>query len=119
MRTEVTISVRNINQQINAIDIGGELTSFAEDELSAAINQANTDQVSYILLNFRDLTYMNSSGIGLLVTSLIRLGRQEKSLVAVELNDHFRQIFELTKLNEAIHIYDTEQEALQAEGLLD
>jgi anti-sigma B factor antagonist len=118
MRTDVSISVRNINDQVNAIDIGGELTSFAEDELTAAINQANVEEVSCILLNFRDLTYMNSSGIGLLVTTLIRLGRQDKSLVAVELSDHFRQIFELTKLNEAIHIYDTEEEALQSEGLL-
>lgn len=119
MRTEVTISVRSINEQTAAIDIGGELTSFAEDELKMAIDQANTDLISYIVLNFQDLNYMNSSGIGLLVTSLIRLGRQGKHLVAVELSDHFRQIFELTKLNEAIHIYDTEQEALEAEGLLD
>ena len=115
MRTEVTISVRNINQQTNAIDIGGELTSFAEEELSAAISQANTDEISMIVMNFRELAYMNSSGIGLLVTTLIRLGREEKRLVAVELNDHFRQVFELTKLNEAIHIYGTEQEALKAE----
>jgi len=116
MRNEVTISVRNINQQTNAIDIGGELTSFAEEELNTAINQANTDEINIIVMNFRDLTYMNSSGIGLLVTSLIRLGREEKRLVAVDLNDHFRQIFELTKLNEAIHLYSTEQEALKAEG---
>jgi anti-anti-sigma regulatory factor len=39
-------------------------------------------------------------------------------MVAAELKDHFRQIFELTKLNEAIHLYDSEQEALEAEGLL-
>ena len=116
MRNEVTISVRNINQQTNAIDIGGELTSFAEEELNTAINQANTEEINIIVMNFRDLTYMNSSGIGLLVTSLIRLGREEKRLVAVDLNDHFRQIFELTKLNEAIHLYSTEQEALKAEG---
>jgi len=44
---------------------------------------------------------------------------QSESLVAVELSDHFWQIFELTKLNEAIHLYDTEQEALKADGLLD
>jgi anti-sigma B factor antagonist len=116
MRNEVTISVRNINHQTNAIDIGGELTSFAEEELNTAINQANTDEINIIVMNFRDLTYMNSSGIGLLVTSLIRLGREEKRLVAVDLNEHFRQIFELTKLNEAIHLYSTEQEALKAEG---
>ena len=116
MRNKVTISVRSINQQTNAIDIGGELTSFAEEELNTAINQANTDEINIIVMNFQDLTYMNSSGIGLLVTSLIRLGREEKRLVAVDLNDHFRQIFELTKLNEAIHLYSTEQEALKAEG---
>ncbi|MBK5108173.1 MAG: STAS domain-containing protein, partial [Anaerolineales bacterium] len=91
MRNEVTISVRNINQQTSAIDIGGELTSFAEEELNTAINQANTEEINIIVMNFRDLTYMNSSGIGLLVTSLIRLGREEKRLVAVDLNDHFRQ----------------------------
>jgi anti-sigma B factor antagonist len=118
MRTDASISVRNINDRVNAIDIGGELTSFAEDELTTAINQANAEGVSCILLNFRELTYMNSSGIGLLVTSLIRLGRQDKRLIAVELKEHFRQLFELTKLNEAIHLYDTEEEALQAEVLL-
>jgi anti-sigma B factor antagonist len=119
MRTEVTISVRKINQQTSAIDIGGELTSFAEEELNTAISQVNTDQIGTIILNFSDLSYMNSSGIGLLVTTLIRLGREGKSLVAVELSDHFRQIFELTKLNEAIHLYNTEEEALNAEGLID
>lgn len=118
MRTDVSISVRNINDRVNAIDIGGELTSFAEDELNEAISKANVEDINCILLNFQELTYMNSSGIGLLVTTLIRLGRQEKRLVAVELRDHFRQIFELTKLNEAIHLYDTEEEALKEEGLL-
>jgi anti-sigma B factor antagonist len=117
MRNDVSISVRKINDRVNAIDIGGELTSFAEDDLTEAVNQANVEDICCILLNFRELTYMNSSGIGLLVTTLIRLGRQEKRLVAVELRDHFRQIFELTKLNEAIHLYDTEEEALQAENL--
>lgn len=118
MRTDVTISVRTVNDQVRAIDIGGELTSFAEEELTEALNQASEGDVCCVILNFRELTYMNSSGIGLLVTSLIRLGRQDKRLVAVELSDHFRQIFELTKLNEAIHLYATEEEALSAEELL-
>jgi anti-sigma B factor antagonist len=118
MRTDVTIAVREINEKVNAIDIGGELTSFAEEELSEALTQASAGDIACVILNFRELTYMNSSGIGLLVTSLIRLGRQDKRLVAVELSDHFRQIFELTKLNEAIHLYQTEEEALSDEAML-
>jgi anti-sigma B factor antagonist len=79
-----------------------------------AYNQACAHGAHNILINFSDLQYMNSSGIGLLVTLLIRVRRQNQRLMAFGLNDHYRQIFELTRLNEAIAIYDTEDEALKA-----
>ena len=65
-----------------------------------------------IILNFRDLDYMNSSGIGLLVTLLIRANRQGQRLLAYGLSDHYRHVFELTRLDEAIPIYPSETEAL-------
>ena len=55
---------------------------------------------------------MNSGGIGLLVTMLIRANRQDQTLLAYGLTEHYQQIFELTRLNEAIKIYGTEAEAL-------
>ena len=54
---------------------------------------------------------MNSGGIGMLVTLLVRANRQRQRLVAFGLNEHYRQIFELTRLDEAIGIFDTETEA--------
>jgi anti-sigma B factor antagonist len=57
---------------------------------------------------------MNSGGIGLLVTLLIRVQRQKQQLLAFGLNEHYEQIFELTRLNEAIGIYNSEAEAAQA-----
>jgi anti-sigma B factor antagonist len=57
---------------------------------------------------------MNSSGIGLLVTILIRAKRQGQRLLAYGLNEHYRHIFELTRLNEAIGLYDSEADALAA-----
>jgi anti-sigma B factor antagonist len=59
---------------------------------------------------------MNSGGIGLLVTLLVRVQRQGQRLRAIGLNDHYRQIFSLTRLDEAIGIYDTEAAALAAAG---
>jgi anti-sigma B factor antagonist len=56
---------------------------------------------------------MNSSGIGLLVTLLIRTQRQNQRLLAYGLNQHYQQIFELTRLNEAIGIFPNEIEALE------
>jgi anti-sigma B factor antagonist len=55
---------------------------------------------------------MNSGGIGMLVTFLIRANRRDQKLAAFGLSDHYREIFELTRLDEAIAIYDDEQSAL-------
>jgi anti-sigma B factor antagonist len=57
---------------------------------------------------------MNSGGIGLLVTLLVRAQRQRQNLLACGLTEHYRQIFELTRLDEAIGIYDDEDNALAA-----
>ena len=67
-----------------------------------------------MILNFTGLEYMNSGGIGLLVTLLVRANRQSQRLLAYGLNDHYRQIFELTRLDEAIGIHADEADALAA-----
>ena len=96
------------------IAILGEMTGFAENDLMAAYNEATQDGAQAIILNFGDLEYMNSTGIGLLVTLLIRSQRQQQRLLACGLSEHYRQIFDLTRLNEAIGIYEAEADALAA-----
>jgi anti-sigma B factor antagonist len=49
-----------------------------------------------------------------LVTLLVRANRQHQRLGAYGLSDHYRQIFELTRLDEAISIFEDESSALAA-----
>jgi anti-sigma B factor antagonist len=98
------------------IDIKGDITAASEDVLMEAYNEASSDGARTIALNFSGLEYMNSGGIGLLVTLLVRANRQRQRLLAFGLTDHYREIFELTRLDEAIAIYPNEQEALAAAG---
>jgi anti-sigma B factor antagonist len=79
-----------------------------------AFAEANNGDTKTILLNFSGLEYMNSSGIGLLVTLLIRTQRQKQNLLACGLSEHYQEIFNLTRLNEAIAIYPDEAEAMAA-----
>jgi len=81
-----------------------------------AYTEATTAGARNIILNFSKLEYMNSSGIGLLVTLLIRANRQNQRLLACGLSEHYQQIFDLTRLNEAILTYASEAEALAAAG---
>ena len=105
-------SVRQANNDVAVVDINGEVTGFAESILTDAYNQACSGSVRAVVLNFSGLEYMNSSGIGLLVTLLIRAQRQKQLLLACGLSEHYRQIFELTRLNEAIGIFESESEAM-------
>lgn len=108
----LSVNVRQANNRASIIEIHGEITAQAEDPLMVAYTQATNGSTQAIILDFNDLDYMNSSGIGLLVTLLIRANRQNQKLLAVGLNDHYKQIFELTRLDEAIGIYDDETAAL-------
>ena len=65
-----------------------------------------------LVLNFTGLEYMNSGGIGMLVTLLVRANRQRQELTAYGLSEHYQQIFELTRLDEAIAIHEDERSAL-------
>ena len=98
----------------SVIAIRGEVTGFAEEALMDAYNAASEKDGRVIILDFSGLEYMNSTGIGLLVTLLIRAQRQQQRLLACGLSDHYRQIFDLTRLNEAIGIYESPAEALAA-----
>lgn len=110
----VKMTVREAKPRVRVIDIAGEITGFSEKEISSAHEEAALGGVDAVVLNFEDLDYMNSGGIGLLVTTLIRAQRTGHRLMAFGLTDHYRQIFSLTRLDEAIEIFDTETAALDA-----
>ena len=113
---QVTMEVRKAGDEASIIDIRGELTAFAEGVLMDAYNEASAGGARAIILNFGGMEYMNSSGIGLLVTLLIRANRRGQKLLAVGLSDHYQRIFELTRLDEAIRIYPTVADAVAAVG---
>jgi anti-sigma B factor antagonist len=101
----------------SVVDIRGNVTAASEEVLMSAY--ADVGDAAVIVLNFTELSYMNSGGIGLLVTLLVRANRRSQRLLAYGLSDHYRQIFELTRLDEAVGIHDTEQSALSAAGATD
>lgn len=114
---QVTADVRKLSDSVSVIDVTGEVTASAEQALMGAYNQASQDGAQAILFNFEEMTYMNSSGIGLLVTILIRAQRNGQQLMAYGLKPHFRKVFELTRLSEAIGIYEDEKGAVEAAGV--
>src|SRR5947209_19204382 len=113
-QSNVMMNVRRVSPTICIIDIHGDVSAFAENVLMEAYAEANTLATHTIILNFTGFEYMNSSGIGLLVTLLICINRQKQRMYAFGLSEHYLHIFELTRLSDAIKIYKDESAALAA-----
>lgn len=92
------------------IGLSGDLTGAAEVTLTRAFDEASGSGT--VVLDFTNLEYMNSTGIGLLVTTLVRAQRSSVRLLACGLSDHYREIFSLTRLDEAIPVFGDAGEAL-------
>ena len=115
--SEGAMTVRLVGAGTGVIEISGDLTAASEDALMDAYGEVAEGDTQTVVLDFSGLEYMNSGGIGLLVTLLVRANRSGQKLLACGLDDHYKQILELTRLDEAITIYDDEAEALAAAGV--
>src|SRR5215208_2969108 len=112
-----TLNVRDASDGVSIIDIEGDVTAASEATLMEAYGRASAPGVRAIVLNFGGVDYMNSGGIGLLVSVLVRAQRQQQAMLGFGLSEHYRQILELTRIDEAIHIHDSEADALRAAAM--
>ncbi len=96
------------------IDLQGEINAFADANLSEAFTQAEDTDCPDILLNFSEVSYINSTGIALIVGLLARARKNNRRLLVCGLSDHFSEIFEITRLTDYMAIYPSEPEALAA-----
>jgi anti-anti-sigma factor len=101
---------------IAILRISGDVTSASDAELTDGFGAALDDGARAVALDFSAMEYMNSGGIGLLVTLLVRAQRAGVRLLAIGLSDHYRQILALTRLDEAIEILPDEAAAMAAVG---
>lgn len=112
MTETTTMNTRAVTDGTMVIDIAGDVVPATEDVLLEAYGKC--ERANAVILNFTDLSYMNSGGIGLLVTMLVRAQRSGQALHACGLSDHYRHIFELTRLDKTIRLHDSEADAVAA-----
>ena len=109
-----TVMLESVDQTVVTIELVGDITSASEGDLLQAYQQATDQGAKLLILDFNRLEYMNSSGIGLLVTLLVRANRHGQKMAAIGLDQHYQQIFHMTRLNEAIPVYADMDEVLAA-----
>jgi anti-sigma B factor antagonist len=94
------------------IDLSGEVDGGADERLNEAYEIASSGGPETILLNFEDVAYINSTGIALIVGLLARTRKDGGRILSCGLSDHYREIFEITRLADFMQLYDDEESAV-------
>lgn len=90
--------------------LDGTKASEFRQEVSAGVDQG----AQVILIDFKDVTFMDSSGLGALVLSLKTTRSSGVRLYVCSLNDQIRMLFELTSMDRVFEIFANQEEFEQA-----
>jgi anti-anti-sigma factor len=89
------------------IELVGDVDGRAEQALDTAYTEAG--DAGAVMLDFDGVTYMNSTGIALIVGLLARARTNGQTLSVRGLTPHYREIFEITRLADFMTIVDDEE----------
>ena len=109
------INVRDIEKS-SVIDIEGEIDLYNAPELKETIKKLIDEKKLKIIINLGKVTYIDSSGIGALISGVSAIKKENGNMKLINVYASVKKVFELTKLTSFFDIYDSEEEALQAQG---
>lgn len=107
------INTRN-KGDIVILDIAGEIDLYNAPEIKDIINKLIEEKKFNVIINLEQVSYIDSSGIGALISSLSNLKKYQGGLKIINVFASVRKVFELTKLTSFFEIYDLEDEAVNA-----
>lgn len=98
---------------ISIIDLQGEINATLEEALKTAYAEAIAPNPSAILLNLSDVEYITSTGMAILVGLLAQAHQANRHLAACGLSEHYREVFQITRMTDFMEIFTDEDSALK------
>jgi anti-anti-sigma factor len=100
--------------EVHIIDLTGDIDRDAQPDLEAAY--ADVTGPGPVILNFKGTSFINSTGIAVIVGLLARARSERRELKAFGLTPHYREIFQITRLADFMTIFEDEPAAMAAQA---
>ena len=99
-------------REVPIMKFNGEIVFENSNELKeTAKEKIRETEYQNLIMDFEDVSFIDSSGIGFILSLFKFLREKEGSLVIANANDKIKKSFEITKLSQIINIFDTIDEA--------
>lgn len=97
---------------VTVVEVTGQLIVGNRQELKDDVLKLLASGARKFLIDFRDTAYIDSSGLGVLVSLSKKIREKGGEMRLSNLNEDLRTLFELTKLDTLFHIADSRDQAL-------
>jgi len=110
----VKLSIRQMDN-VSVVDVSGRITlSDGSSTVRDALRGMASEGKKKILLNFKEVFYIDSSGLGALVSSYATLTKQGVQLKLLNLTHRVKDLLMITKLLTVFEVYDDEAAAVRS-----
>ena len=99
---------------VEVLFISGEIDLYNAPEIKKIMHMLIGEGKLKVAVDFNEVTYIDSSGIGAMISSMSNLKKNGGALVIMNLHHSVRKVFELTKLTSFFKIFDSEEEAIRS-----
>lgn len=97
------------------LDLNGKLTGGPDAETFREVFKSLIDQgKKNIAVNLEKVSWINSTGLGILISGYTSVRRSGGDLVIMHASDRIESILYVTKLNLLFKAFETEEEALKS-----
>ena len=107
-----------MNPTIKVIALEGILDGTKATEFRSQIDRSVKEGAEIILVDFSDVTFMDSSGLGALVLALKTVRGAESKMFLCSINEQIQMLFELTSMDRVFEIFKNRAEFEKSLDLL-
>lgn len=101
------------------VRLAGELDHHSAQTVKATLEEAiERGRAHHIVLSLRDLSFMDSSGLGVILGRYKQITNKGGKLIVCDVNQAVYRLFELSGLFKILQIEDNERNALESLGVV-
>jgi anti-sigma B factor antagonist len=102
------VETKQMDSGVAVITISGRLALGGDTEkLDAAVGKLLAQETRSFVLDISGLDYVDSSGVGMLVSCLTRIKKAEGTMKVAGANPRIRRIFSMTGVESMMSLYDS------------
>ena len=100
------------SQPVTILRFAGDISSASKEVIVGAYERIDKTTRKLILLGFKEVEYINSSGIAVVIQVLLEANKSGQKVAIAGLSPHFNKVFTMVGITKYAQLYPDEMTAL-------